>query len=136
MQRALAPHRHLFFREPGIPSVATTRKIRGEIVFPADAAAGVAPRVQVEVRDVSEQDQASVVLATKVLRDVPVGANARVPFELMSPSVANARSLSIRVQVDMHADRSYAAGDFLSTAANPVAASGDALDVLAHVTKI
>jgi hypothetical protein len=116
--------------------MAATRKIRGEIVFPADAAAGVASRVLVEVRDVSVQDQASVVLATRVLRDVAVGPNARVPFELMSPSVASARSLSIRVQVDMHADRSYAAGDFLSTAANPLAASGEALAVVAHVTKI
>lgn len=116
--------------------MAASRRIRGEIVFPADATAGVASRVQVEVRDVSEQDQASVVLATKTLREVPVGPNARVPFELMAPSVASSRSLSIRVQVDMHADRSYAAGDFLSTAANPVAASGDALGVHAHVTKI
>lgn len=114
----------------------TTRQLSGEIVFPGDTAPGVAPRVVVEVHDVSEQDQASIVLATKVLHNVPVGPNVRVPFALRSPGVAPSRSLSMRVQVDMQADRSYAPGDFLSTVANPIAASGDAVAIVAHVTKL
>ena len=114
----------------------TTRQISGEIVFPANAVSGIAPRVLVELHDVSMQDQASVVLASKVLRNVPVGPNARLPFNLIAPSVAGGRSLSMRVQVDMHADRSLMAGDFLSTVTNPVPVFGDAVAVLAYVTKI
>ena len=114
----------------------TTRQISGEIVFPANATQGVAPRVLVELHDVSMQDQASVVLATKVLRNVSVGPSARLPFKLIAPNVADGRSLSIRVQVDMQTDRSHAAGDFLSTVANPVPVFGDAVGVLAYVTKL
>ena len=82
------------------------------------------------------QDQASVVLATKMLRNVSVGPSARLPFKLIAPNVADGRSLSIRVQVDMQTDRSHAAGDFLSTVANPVPVFGDAVAVLAYVTKL
>ncbi|MEQ1517547.1 MAG: hypothetical protein ABL931_13780 [Usitatibacteraceae bacterium] len=114
----------------------TIRKIHGEIIFPADAAPGVAPRVLVEVRDVSAQDQPSVVLATTTLRNVTIGPGMRIPFALRAPNAAAERSLSMRVQVDMHADRSYAPGDFLTTAAHSVAAAGDVLGVKAHVTKI
>ena len=114
----------------------TTRQISGEIVFPANAASGIAPRMLVELHDVSMQDQASVVLATKVLRNVPVGHGARVPFNLIAPNGAAGSSLSIRVQVDMQTDRSLMAGDFLSTVANPVPVFGDAVAVLAYVTKL
>lgn len=113
-----------------------TRLIRGEIIFPADAPVGIAPKVLVEVHDVSMQDQASIVLAKKLMRNVSIGPGARVPFELTSPSAAANRTLSMRVQIDMNSDRSYAPGDFLSTAANPVAASGDAIAVVARVTKL
>ena len=114
----------------------TTRQISGEIIFPANATQGVAPRVLVELHDVSMQDQASVVLATKMLRNVSVGPSARLPFKLIAPSVAGGRSLSMRVQVDMQTDRSHAVGDFLSTVANPVPVFGDAVAVLAYVTKL
>jgi hypothetical protein len=118
----------------------TTRRIAGEIVFPADTPIAVAPRVLVEARDVSMQDEASIVIASKVMRNVSVGPNARVPFEFASPTVPSGRSLSLRVQVDMHediaADRRHSSGDFLTTTDNPVPASGDALALTVRVAKI
>jgi hypothetical protein len=121
----------------------TTRRIAGEILFPADTPAAVASRVLVEVRDVSVQDEASVVIASKVMHNVSLAPNARVPFELASASVPAGRSLSLRVQVDMHelrddsaSGRSHASGDFLTTTDNPVPASGDALALTVRVAKI
>ena len=113
-----------------------TRKIRGEVAFPANATKGVAHRVLIELRDVSLQDQASPVLATTLLSEVAVGPDARVAFSLTAPRTEGNRSLAVRVQVDMQAGRSYAAGDYLSTVTSAVSASGDAEFIVASVTKL
>ena len=114
------------------------RKIRGEVAFPANATKGVAHRVLIELRDVSLQDQASSVLATTTLTDVAVGPNVRVAFSLAAPRVESNRSLAVRVQVDMQAGQSYAAGDYLSTVTHPVSilASSDEAVFVASVTKL
>jgi hypothetical protein len=113
-----------------------TRKISGEVAFPRNATKGVAHRVVIELRDVSMQDQASAVLATTLLHDVVVGPDTRVSFALTAPLTEPNRSLALRVQVDMQAGQSYAAGDYLSTVSNPVPAVGDANSVVAAVTKL
>lgn len=113
-----------------------TRHISGEIVFPADTAPGIALRVLVEVHDVSMQDQASTTLAKTVLRNVSIGPSARVPFALTAPCANANRSLSMRVQVNLHLDQSDVVGDYLSTEATPVAATGDAMDLVTRVKKI
>ena len=113
-----------------------TRNIRGEVAFPANATHGVAHRVLIELRDVSLEDQASSVLATITLTDVTVGPNARVAFSLAAPRVASNRALALRVQVDMQATQSYAAGDYLSTVTHPVSASVEDEFVVASVTKL
>ena len=116
--------------------MVNTRKIRGEVAFPANATKGVAHRVLIELRDVSLQDQASWVLATTLLSDVAVGPNVRAPFSLTAPRSEGNRSLAVRVQVDMQAGRVYAVGDYLSTVTHPVSASDDAEFIVAPVTKL
>jgi uncharacterized lipoprotein YbaY len=119
-----------------ISIMPSTRRISGEIVFPADATAGTASRVQVEVHDVSMLDQPSVVLAKTELQNVSVGPNVRVPFALSSPVAPVGRALSLRVQVNMKPGQTFAAGDYLSTVSIPVASTGDVTGVFARVTKL
>ncbi len=100
------------------------RHLQGEVVFPPDAAPAVAERVVVELRDVSWMDQPSRVLAVTVLRGVAVGPGLRLPFELDAPPAPASASLSLRVQVDL---RGAARGcDYLTTASQPVAPTGNA----------
>lgn len=112
------------------------RQIDGEIVFPADAAGGVAAQVTVELRDVSAQDQPSALLAHATLFQVPVAPGQRVPFSLRAPPGVAGSALSMRVQVDMRAGNRHAPGDFLSTAAVRVPAGGDVHGLLVPVTRL
>jgi hypothetical protein len=112
------------------------RKIRGEIVFPSNAAPGVAVRATIELRDVSLQDAPSRVLVSKVINDVPVGPRERVRFALDAPILDKARALEMRVQIDMGTKQRHAPGDFLSTVATPVAPSGDVEGLVVPVSRL
>ena len=114
----------------------STRRIQGEIAFPANASQGDAALITIELRDVSLQDQSSTVLASTTLRKVRVGPGGRIAFELEAPAVAGHPSLSLRVQVDMQAQQSHASGDFLTTEAIPVPAVGDVLALVVRVTQL
>jgi uncharacterized lipoprotein YbaY len=116
--------------------MAQARRIQGEIVFPADARQGVAQTISVELRDVSLQDQPSTVLAATTLKGVSIGPNSRVPFEFVAPASPGDSSLSLRVQVDMQTGQRHASGDYLSTASQPVAPTGDALQLVVPVTRL
>lgn len=113
-----------------------TRRIQGEVVFPPDAAPGVAARIAVELRDVSHLDQASTLLAATALENVPMGPNVRVPFAFDAPDVSPDRSLGLRVQVDMQGRQRRAGADYLSTASQPVPAAGDASQLVVPVTRL
>ena len=113
-----------------------TRLIQGEIVFPDTASQGVADKITVELRDVSLQDQASTVVATMTLDQVPVDPDCRVPFELKAPVVVDSHSLTLRVQVDMQAGHRNASGDFLSTVAQPVPPGGDLYGLVVPLTQL
>jgi uncharacterized lipoprotein YbaY len=113
-----------------------SRRIQGEIAFPEHATKGTAAKITIELRDVSLQDQASTVVASMTLDRVCVGPNYRIPFEFNAPSVAPSRLLTLRVQVDRHADQRHASGDFLSTIAQPVPAGGDASGLIVPVTQL
>ena len=112
------------------------RRIQGEIAFPSDAVGGIAARIAVELRDVSMQDQASSLLASESMNDVPIGPNCRVAFELKAPSVAAGRSVAMRVQVDMQQGQRHAAGDYLSTVSTSVPIAGDVQGLLVPVTRL
>ena len=116
--------------------MSQTRRIKGEIIFPVDAGAGVASQITVELRDVSMQDAVSTVVASKTIDRVKIGPNLRMPFELSAPASAKNRSLSMRVQVSMKANSQSATGDFLSTVATPVATDGDVHSISVPVSKL
>ncbi len=101
------------------------RRLEGDIVFPANTPARVAARVTVELRDVSLQDQPSSVVASRIIYDIAVGPNARVPFALDAPSLPSNRSLAMRVQVDLQLNQRHAPGDYLSTVNIAVANKDD-----------
>lgn len=113
-----------------------TRRLQGEIVFPSDAVRGNAARITVELRDVSMQDQASTILASKTMTNVNIEADCRLPFELEAPTVAAGRSLAMRVQVDMRQGQRHATGDFLSTVSTPVPIAGDVQGLVVPVTRL
>lgn len=91
-------------------------KITGHVVFPSDAPARRARRVLVEVRNTSEQDAASKLLASSELRDVVVRPDGSIAFEVdvVATKLAGA---TFRVHVDWDGDGSVSKGDLLSTQA-------------------
>jgi uncharacterized lipoprotein YbaY len=111
-----------------------TRRIQGEVIFPPNAASAVARRMTIELRDVSYQDQPSVVIASKIMNEVSVAPGERVAFQMRAPPITPGRSLAMRVQVDMHANQRHAAGDYLSTEIVPVPAGGDVQALLIPVS--
>lgn len=111
------------------------RRIEGEVVFPPDAANRKVARIIVELRDVSLQDRPSTVIASKIMTQVVIGPNARVPFEMNAPATVPNRSLAMRVQVDTQTNSRSAAGDFLSTVNVSVPAKDDVRDLLVPVTR-
>ncbi len=98
------------------------RRIQGELVLPPDAAPAVAERVSVELRDVSWMDRPSRLLAATSLQGVAVGPGVRLPFSLEAPQGQAGDSLSLRAQIDL---RGGAGCDYLTTASQPVAPTGD-----------
>ena len=113
-----------------------TRRIRGEVAFPSDVTGGVAGSVTLELRDVSMQDQASTIVASKTMRNVALGANGRITFELDAPVVAQNRSLAMRVEVTMVPSPSGAGVNFLSTVSTPVSAAGEVDGLVVPVSRI
>lgn len=114
----------------------TTRRIQGQIEFPADAPHGVATLITIELRDVSLQDKPSTVVSATTLSQVPIGPGVRVPFDWRVPMVAGQPALSLRVQVDMQTAARQASGDFLSTTAQTVAPQGDVVGAAVPVTRL
>ena len=116
--------------------MSSTRRIKGEVVLPAEADSAKAVRITIELRDVSAQDQPAPLLASTALNDVDIRAHQRIPFSFDAPATAANRSLAMRVQVDMTPDQRHAAGDYLSTVSVPVAPSGDVDKVVVPVTRL
>lgn len=88
----------------------------------------------VELRDVTELDRASVVLASHELHAVPITPDGEVAFTLAAPAVAAGRSLSVRAQVDVAAGGH--AGDYLTTVAVPVPVAGETTDLVVPLAKV
>lgn len=107
------------------------RRVRGEVVLPADAPTVAAARAVVEVRDVSYVDAPSTVVADVVLRQVWLRPGERLPFALDVPEVSASHSLALRCHIDQSGDHTVSAGDLISTQSLPVPSVGevDPLDV-------
>jgi uncharacterized lipoprotein YbaY len=96
------------------------RRIQGQLLLPADAAG--AARIRIELRDVSKQDMASVLLAARDLDGITLTPGAPIGFHLDAPEGSG--SLQIRVQADA-VSPSGAPAVYLTTQAYPVAPTGD-----------
>ena len=116
--------------------MSSTRRIQGEIAFPANASPGDAVLITIELRDVSLQDQASTVVVSHTLHHVRIAPAGRVPFGFDAPAVPGRPALALRVQVDMQGGAAHASGDFLSTETSPVPADGDARALVVPVTRL
>ena len=96
------------------------RRIEGKLLLPADAAGSA--RVRIELRDVSNQDMASVLLAACDLDDVTLAPGAPIGFHLDAPEGSG--SLQMRVQANaIRPDGAPAV--YLTTQSYPVAPAGD-----------
>ena len=110
-------------------------RVTGDIVLPADAPAGKARVVRIEVRDVSALDAPSTVIASTDLRDVDVAPRARVPFAIDVPDVDPARHLNVRAHVDVAGTGRVSTGDYLTTESVPVPRSGGFRPIVVPVTR-
>jgi putative lipoprotein len=112
------------------------RPIAGTIVLPADAPAGRARRVLIEVRDVSLADAPSTVVAEQALTDVALRPHGRIGLNLDVPEVGAARTLSLRVHVDLDGSGQTKTGDLLTVASQPVPSRGPATGLTVPVALI
>jgi uncharacterized lipoprotein YbaY len=112
------------------------RPITGEIVLPANAPAGRAQRVLVEVRDISLADAPSTVVAEESLTDVALRPNGRIKFRLTVPEVEPAHTLSLRVHISLDGGDRAKSGDLLTVATQPVPRSGPATGLTIPVAVI
>ncbi|MGW5309661.1 hypothetical protein ACWEVD_22715 [Nocardia thailandica] len=111
-----------------------SRRIRGFVVFPADAPRRPA-RLRIELRDVSFADGPAPLLA-ELSADVPIGPGARFPFELTAPAGAASSAQSLACHVDLTGDGSLATGDLVSTLAIPVPPRGAVANLIIPVTVV
>ncbi len=100
------------------------RKIKGEVVLPADSPTKKAGLVIVEVRDVSVADAPSTVVAERHLKNVSLKPNGRIKFEIPVPELSDKRTYSLRVHVSHDGSTVVKSGDLLTTAHYPVPAEG------------
>jgi putative lipoprotein len=107
------------------------RNQTGRLTLPANVPATSAGLVLVEVRDVSEADAPSVVVAELRLRDVPLAPHGQIPFQLRVPDVPSNRVLSVRAHISTDGSGQVKAGDLLTIAHLPVPSTGtpEPLDV-------
>jgi uncharacterized lipoprotein YbaY len=102
------------------------RTVRGSVVLPPDAPAGVAGLLLVEARDVSLQDAPSVVVAELRRAAVAVHPGGRLEFDLAVPDADPAsRTLSLRAHVSIDGSDAVSTGDAITTSHIPLPAAGD-----------
>lgn len=92
------------------------RNITGAIALPANTPAVNAGQVLIEVRDTSQADAPSVVIAEQRLDKVALKPNGQIPFQLPVPEVGANRSLSLRAHVSLDGSDRVESGDLLTTA--------------------
>ncbi|HEX6624042.1 MAG TPA: YbaY family lipoprotein [Pyrinomonadaceae bacterium] len=102
------------------------RTITGKIILPPNVPAAKADEVTIEVRDVSEADALSTVVAERRLEDVALRPNGEIKFKLSVPDVGPNRSLAMRVHVSTDGSGRVKSGDLLTTTHIPVPSTGDA----------
>lgn len=100
------------------------RTLAGTILLPADAPSVSAGKILLEIRDVTQQDAPSVIVAQTHLERVSLQPNGRIPFTLSVPTVAANRQLALRVHVSLSGGEQVTAGDLLTTQHTPIPSQG------------
>lgn len=113
------------------------RRVRGEIVLPADSPARAA-RIVVQVEDITRADAPSVVIAEQRLDDVPLGEANELPFAIDLPAqLIDPRAMySVRAHVDTTGSGTVERGDLITTQTYPVLTRGAADEVRVEVRRV
>ena len=96
------------------------KTIHGSIQLPADAPELPLKHLILELRDVSEADAPSTVVAKWARDNVTLEPNGRVPFQIDVPEIDEHRSLSFRVHGSRDGSDEVKAGDLITTTSNPL----------------
>jgi len=100
------------------------RTLQGKVQFPANAPTLKARRAIIEVRDVSQSDAPSTVVAEHTLENVDVSPGKELDFEFDVPEVDPGHSLAMRVHIDVKGTGRTESGDLLTTQNHSVESSG------------
>ncbi len=120
-----------------IPS-KTYGTIQGNILFDSQKAPVENATVYIRLEDVSLVDAPSTVIAETSIKDVsltPGSANS-IPFTLVFPELADNRSYSLRVHVDVDGDGRVSKGDYVTTWHNGVSAGQEKVQMDVKVSPV
>lgn len=111
-----------------------SRRIRGCVVFPADAPRRAA-RLTLELRDVTFADGPAPLLAD-LSAEVAIGPGGRFPFELHAPAGPARTAQSLACHVDLTGNGLLTDGDLISTLAIPVPPQGAVANLIVPVAVV
>jgi hypothetical protein len=97
-----------------------SRILTGTIVLPPTTPSTTASVVCIEIRDTSVIDAPSALLATTIMRDIPLHPGGSIPFTIDAPDDAAGTSSSFRVHISFDGSASLRPGDLLTTVVVPV----------------
>ncbi|AUD02812.1 YbaY family lipoprotein [Spirosoma pollinicola] len=112
------------------------RSVAGDILLPPTSPASTASYVLIEVRDVSEVDAPSVVVAQQRLTGISLQPGGHIHFHLQAPEVAPNRSLALRVHISLDGSEPAKPGDLLSTSRYAVPSLGEQTSMTVSVVVI
>jgi uncharacterized lipoprotein YbaY len=100
------------------------RTVKGKVILPVNSPTTKARRATIEVRDVSQADAPSQVIAEQQIEDVDLRPGSEIDFSLEVPDVEPNRQLSMRVHIDINGSGKTESGDLLTTQNYAVQANG------------
>lgn len=112
--------------------------LRGEVVFDVHTPAFASATLFVTLRDTTEMDVASAVVATEVVRGVSYdpAAGGRLTFALRGSIPDDRSAYTLEVLVDLNGDGRISRGDYINKESYPVLTRGRPRDVSVRVTRV
>lgn len=114
----------------------STRIIEGSLVLPADAPQVTCRRLVVELRDVSQLDAPSVVVAQQEFERVALEPNGRLRFQFEAPEVEETHTLSLRAHASLSGGERVQPGDLLTTSSCEIASRGPQPEVTVSLKRV
>ena len=105
------------------------RTITGKVVLPTNVPEVKAGQVTIEVRDVSEADAPSTVVAERRLDNVALKSKGEIKFKIAVPEVESNRTLALQVHVSLDGSGKVKSGDLLTTTHVAVPGAGKAHEI-------